>query len=318
MDPRYIELQKWLGKNIKGPFEMKPLAGDASFRRYFRVHGETQTWVAMDAPPPKETIVPFIQIAQRLHEGNICAPEILEASPEHGFMLLSDFGDKLLLDELNPTSVATLYPLAFSTLAKLQSCPTDNIPHFNEPLLRAELDLFTTWYLGEHLKLSLSPQDHALIHRTFDALVNEALSQPRVFVHRDFHSRNLLCTPNQQLGVLDFQDAVAGPITYDLVSLLRDCYITWPQTQVDEWVALFYKQYCHHLNIPFKQYQRWFDWMGLQRHIKVLGIFCRLNYRDHKPRYLDDLPRVLHYVLTVSDRYESLHEFNRWVKKLFG
>ena len=324
MDPRYIELQNWLGKNIKGDFKMKPLAGDASFRRYFRVHlsdpRHPQTLIAMDAPPSKEMVTPFVAIAKILQNAKIQAPAIVEANENEGFLLLSDFGDQLLLNQLNPDTADKLYRLAFADLSRIQHCqPTAwNIPTFNEQVMLDELNLFTEWYLKTHLALQLTPHDQQIIENTFNLLIASALEQPQIFVHRDFHSRNILCLSNENLGILDFQDAVMGPLTYDLVSLLRDCYIDWPPAQVTAWATLFYNDFCHRhylKNISLAQYLRWFDWVGLQRHIKVLGIFSRLNYRDHKANYLNDLPRVLNYVLTVAKNYSELTEFYNWLQE---
>lgn len=318
---RLAELQQWLKDEVGlGEFEITPASSDASFRRYFRVtsaHGESR--IVMDAPPDKEDVRPFVRIARQLFEIGLNVPEIIEENYAKGFLLLSDLGSTQFLEVLNEENVERLYGDALGALATLQACGpgTDELPFYDLKLLMEEMELFREWFLGAHLGIGLSASEQTLLDKSFTMLADSALEQPRVSVHRDYHSRNLMvCAHNP--GILDFQDAVFGPVTYDLVSLLRDCYIAWPRQQVERW-ALGYRDLALQHGIlrgaAEEQFLRWFDWMGVQRHLKAVGIFSRLNHRDGKPGYLEDIPRTLSYVIEVTGRYPELEALHRFVEQ---
>lgn len=309
-DLRLNQLHNWLQQQYQTiQFNLQPITNDASFRRYFRVTHNHQTMIVMDAPPTKENLAIFIAKAQIFHDLQISVPKILAQDLEQGFLLLNDLGNDLYMHILNQKNLTQLYDLAITTLINIQTYVPQNfdiIPHYDETLLMRELQLFPTWYL---VQKNLAINQDAL-DKIFKLLIDSALNQPQVLVHRDYHSRNLLLLPNHQLGVVDFQDAVFGPITYDLVSLLRDCYVPFPENVIENYKRQFYNLRLDQ-NIAYEEFTRWFDWMGLQRHLKVLGLFTRLAQRDQKPAYLQDLPRVLNYVRTISEKYRefaALHE----------
>ena len=314
MDNRLETLKDWVGQVLAlREYEVRPASADASFRRYFRVSGNGATYIVMDAPPDKEDMRPFIEIARRLHHLGLNVPEVLEQDLVHGYLLLTDLGQQMYLPQLNESTVERLYGDALGALVVLQAgifTEPGFLPEYDEALLRREMELFREWYLGRHLGLKLSRAQTATLDEVFTTLVRSALSQPRVWVHRDYHSRNLMVTPGNNPGILDFQDAVRGPATYDLVSLLRDCYIAWPLERIEEW-ALGYQTLALQSGLPVcedeVQFLCEFDFMGVQRHLKATGIFARLNQRDGKPAYLDDIPRTLGYVVGVSGRHPALH-----------
>ncbi len=317
MQTRQNALNNWL-KSILGDilFTVTPLAGDASFRRYFRLHTDGQTRVIMDAPPEKETLAPFIHIAELLATIGILTPTVYAVDHAQGFALLGDLGDQLLLGALNKNNVDQLYTLALKTLEQIQHAPlTDpSIPVFDTAFMLSELAVFHEWFLTAWLKIKLSADEKLVLDKTFQWLVNEIAQQPQVLIHRDYHSRNLLLV-GDNLGVIDFQDAMYGPITYDLVSLLRDCYIQWPADNITTWVSQFYQSIPASRQSSLNAFQRAFDLCGLQRHLKVLGVFCRLHLRDNKPTYLRDLPLTLHYVMTCLEKYEALQPLHRFMQQ---
>ena len=298
------------------------VSGDASFRRYYRLTGCRPSLVAVHAPPDKERNLEFTRVAALLRGAGVHAPQVLAFEPVQGFLLLEDLGDHLLRASLDDTSVDRLYGLALATLQQIQRAPVAAadwaLPPYSEALLRQEMALFPEWFLQQLLGITPTEAESALIAGACDALVASALSQPQVLVHRDYHSRNLMLLDDGSLGVIDFQDAVCGPVTYDLVSLLRDCYVSWPPEHVRGW-ALAYAAQATGLGIlpavPEQDFLRWFDLMGLQRHIKVLGIFARLWLRDGKPGYLRDLPLVMHYTLEVASAHPETGEFAEWFRK---
>ncbi len=347
-DPRREALQAWgrecleelLGRDI-GNNHLEVVSGDASFRRYFRMRlpaqiiqasalpGIADSYILVDAPPEKEDCQRFARVADALREAGLFAPVIHDVDYHLGFMLLQDFGDTLYLPGLLQTQVDNdsqradrFYAQAIDALLDLQAQGNpDNFPAYDQALLHTEITLFDDWFCQQFLGLQLDTSAWTLLERTYAFLEESALEQTIVCVHRDYHSRNLMVreeNENQPPGVVDFQDAVAGPYTYDLVSLLRDCYIVWPEPQVQQW-ALSYLEKAKSRGIVPDSYEaedflRDFDLMGLQRHLKVLGIFCRLYLRDGKPRYLEDLPRVMDYVLRVADKYSELQEFAQWFR----
>lgn len=310
-------LQNWARAQLNdAKVKITPLAGDASFRSYLRAVSQDQSFIIMNAPPDKEDVKPWINIARRLRNASLNAPEIFYQDLANGFILMSDLGDTTYLDVLNNDTVDELYRDAISALFGMQQrVKADDLPAYDEARLRAELNLFPEWFLGRHLGITPKASERMIIERMFEKLVASALEQPQAFVHRDYHSRNLMKRGWDNPGILDFQDAVRGPITYDLVSLLRDCYIEWPQEKVLVWINQYRDRLSKAGVIGDRElrFKRWFDWMGLQRHIKVLGIFARLYYRDGKSGYLKDLPRVLNYVLEVAGKNKELGPFAEWL-----
>jgi aminoglycoside/choline kinase family phosphotransferase len=312
-DPRLDLLRQWLEQGLGWhDVQLAPASADASFRRYFRVAGHGHpTVIAMDAPPDKEDVEPYLKVAGMLDEIGVNAPRVLARNAGDGFLLLTDLGSLTYLADLaaDPGRSVPLYRDAIRALARIQSGGArhaPNLPPYDERLLRFEMSLFTDWLLGRHLALGLSPAESAMLARAFDALVASALEQPKVFVHRDYHSRNLMVCPQANPGILDFQDAMHGPLTYDIVSLLRDCYVAWPQEQVVHW-ALDFRRGLLAEGLPAggdeAQFLRWFDLMGVQRHLKASGIFARLWHRDGKPGYLPDVPRTLGYIVSACSRH---------------
>jgi aminoglycoside/choline kinase family phosphotransferase len=311
MPHRIKQLKSWLASlpEMDG-FTLEPASGDASFRRYFRIAVAAKSYIAMDAPPDKEDTAPFIRIAESFETIGLHVPHIHARNLEQGFLLLEDFGSALYLGCLDASSADRLYGDALGALVTIQACgPTDGLPEYDRALLMQEMELFREWLLGRQLGLSLGAQEHAMLDRTFGWLAETALEQPRVCVHRDYHSRNLMLTQRHNPGILDFQDAVHGPVTYDLVSLLRDCYIDWPRQRVESW-AMGYFELALQSGVLHKEHEaeflRWFDLMGVQRHLKASGIFARLNRRDGKPGYLGDIPRTLKYILELQADYPEL------------
>ncbi|GIX31566.1 MAG: cell wall phosphotransferase [Porticoccaceae bacterium] len=294
-----------------------PLPGDAGFRRYFRL-ATRPSLIAVLAPPERAELAAFVAKGAALAAGGVRVPRLWAVDFRRGFLLLEDLGEEDLLTRLEREEPEPLYDLAEEALQRIQALSPDAgvFPPYDRAALVAELDLFPRWFLGRLLDLRLGEGEARLLGETFALLVREALSQPRVVVHRDFHSRNLLLDAEGRLGVVDYQDAVVGPVTYDLVSLWRDCYIRWPRELVWRRVERFFEGRLGRSagsGVSGELRRRWFDLMGLQRHLKVLGIFARLWLRDGKPRYLDDLPLVLRYVLEVSGEYPELGPFHRWL-----
>ena len=325
IDTRRQALYAWASayvithKNIQPQQQLTVVSGDASFRRYFRLHHANGSFIAVDAPPDKENSRPFVAIAQALFAHGVKVPEVIAADFDLGFMLLSDFGDVLLRPCLTDDSVDGLYRLAMTELVHLQSCsaPTEYaLPPYDHAKLMTEMALFKDWFVAQYLGLTLSDEEIALIDNTCQQIADAVGQQPVVFVHRDYHSRNLMVLPDGGMGVIDFQDAVTGAITYDLVSLLRDAYVEWPTAQVQAWVEDFRQllqangQITH---VNSEQFLQWFDWMGAQRHLKVVGIFARLSLRDGKHGYLNDIPLVFKYLLDEIKGYAVLQPFYQWV-----
>ena len=315
MPQRQQALQQWLTHSCKLPdFRLEALAGDASFRRYFRVLHPKGSYVAMDAPPDRENCLPFVAIAKALREIGLSTPEIIGCDLQQGFLLITDFGDRLYLKELNTENAEKLYENALDALSILQTCKTVDgwkIPPFTSEFMRQELELFKEWFLQRYLNLALNTQTEKKLSACFDFLAHAPAQQKQVFMHRDFHSANLMILPNNQVGVLDFQDAFIGPMTYDLVSLLRDCYIAWPENVVTKLVLQF-REKINLSSVGADEFLQQFDCMGMQRHLKALLTFSRKYCRDQNANYLQHIPRTLDYVVKVSSRYpecSALHEF---------
>lgn len=325
-DPRRDALIAWLARlPVRTEVEsLRPACADASFRRYFRIDAPGQpsgTLIAMDAPPDKEDVRPFVKVARLLADAGLHAPAIVAADVAQGFLLLTDLGTQTYLDVLNEDNADRLLRDAIAALVSWQRASrADVLPPYDETLLRRELDLFADWYVARHLRATLSERQRQVLAQQYRLLLDAALAQPRVYVHRDFMPRNLMLSdPNP--GVLDFQDAVYGPITYDIVSLTRDAFISWEEERVLDWTIRYWEA-ARRAGLPvdsdFAAFYRAFEWMGLQRHLKVLGIFARINYRDGKPQYLADAPRFVRYVRAVVERYNALAPLARLFDELHG
>ncbi len=322
IDARLEELKAWLVDSVGlYGFSIAPASADASFRRYFRVTVPGRSLIAMDAPPDKEDCHPFVKVARAFKRLGVNVPEILEEDYAKGFLLLSDLGTQLYLDVLNDENVDALYGDAMQAIIRLQhsSAPMNcDFAFYDHALLNREMALCSEWFFSRHMDL---PQDEVttfMLKNTYEFIIQSALEQPQFIVHRDYHSRNLMIAGDNNPGILDFQDALIGPATYDLVSLLKDCYVAWPRERVVAWVENFRlkAQATRAISlVDSRQFLRWFDWMGVQRHIKVLGIFARLNYRDGKSGYLKDLPRTLNYILEVTSLYPELTRLDKYLRE---
>jgi N-acetylmuramate 1-kinase len=320
-DSRLANLTQWVIEDLGfAGASIAPASVDASFRRYFRVTRDADSYIVMDAPPDKEDSGPFLKVARILGGLNLNVPIILARDMERGFLLLSDLGSRLYLDALaEEGAVDKLYADALRSLRGMQTADakhSQRLPPYDGALLTREMELLPEWFLERHLGFRIEAGERAMLDRLFGSLVDAAVSQPLCFVHRDYHSRNLLVTPENNPGILDFQDAVWGPVTYDLASLLKDCYIAWPPARVREWVREYRENLLEagfKLNATAAEFLRWFDLVGLQRHIKVLGIFARLFYRDGKSQYLNDLPRVLNYARDTAADYPETAAFAEFI-----
>jgi aminoglycoside/choline kinase family phosphotransferase len=321
-DVRLQHLKVWLDDQLPAlfaaqgwgaipPATLTAASSDASFRRYFRWEGEGRTFIVMDAPPPQENCKPFVDIAHLLAKSGINVPKIYAEDLTRGFLLLNDLGRKTYLDVINAENADALFADAFDALLAYQQLPMDaSLPSYDVALLRRELELFPEWYVRRHLGVEMSPAQLGMWQRVSDLLIDSALAQPKVLVHRDYMPRNLMRS-EQNPGVLDFQDAVYGPVTYDVTCLFKDAFLSWPEERVRGWL-LIYWQAAGKLGIPvqagFEDFLRASDLMGVQRHLKVIGIFARICHRDGKPRYLADVPRFLAYIDTVLARRPELAE----------
>jgi len=308
---RQQQLNLWLQSQFPGvTFTLAPASADASFRRYFRVTFEDgSTRIVMDAPPEHEDCRPFLHVARLFEDAGTHVPHVYAQDLEQGFLLLSDLGNTTYLQALTPQNARAMYGAATDALIKIQlASSADTLPPYDEALLRRELNLFPEWYIAKHLGITLSDKQQAKLEQVFARIVANNLSQPRVYVHRDYHSRNLMVTePNP--GIIDFQDAVYGPITYDLASLFKDAYIKWKEPEIIDWLIGYWEK-ARKAGLPvhadFGQFYWDYEWMGVQRHIKVLGIFARLCHRDGKDGYLKDMPLVMDYLRAASARYVDL------------
>lgn len=291
-----------------------PASSDASFRSYWRTSSAGQSWIVMDSPPAQDDPAPWLEIGARLSAAGLHVPQVRASDLQQGFLLIEDLGSQLYLPALTDATVDALYGDAMDALLRMQrDVDASGLPSYDYAFLQRELEIMPEWFLGLHLGLAPDAGERAILEAAFTTLVNSALEQPRCFVHRDYHSRNLLVVGDNNPGIIDFQGALHGPITYDLASLLRDCYIVWERERVEAWAEHYRRRLqaaqLIDATVDSARFLRWFDLIGLQRHIKVLGIFCRLHYRDGKHGYLDDLPRVYEYVTTVAMRYPELGAF---------
>ena len=313
---RQQRIESWLGQLWPGvSFSLAPASADASFRRYFRAtRGDGSTRIIMDAPPSHEDVKPWLHVQQLFHDAGVHVPEVEAQDLEQGFLLLSDLGNSTYLSVLNgedPASARPLYLDAIDALIRIQQASRPGqLPDYDRALLKRELDLFPEWYLGKHVKLALDDKLAKALENCFERIMVVNLAEPKVFVHRDYHSRNLMIVPQgQNPGIIDFQDAVYGPISYDLVSLLKDAYIAWDEEVLLDWLITYWER-ARKAGLPisadFASFHRDFEWMGVQRHVKVLGIFARLYHRDGKDGYLKDMPLVAHYLRKAVTRYDEL------------
>lgn len=318
MNQRLSQLIQWVSAQLQLTEKyvndnLSLLAGDASFRCYYRLAVADKSYVIMDSPPDLEPVMPFIHIDQSLAALGLQVTKIFAQNTKHGFLLLEDFGDELLFNILNQENVGKLYKLAIQQMVLMHGCQgiaNYQIGSYDNAMYSLEMARFVEWFLQQYLSITLTQQQVEMLDTIFQLLINSALEQPQVFVHRDFHSRNLLLLKEDKIGIIDFQDSVWGAITYDVVSLLRDCYIAWPDEQVKQ-SALYFKQLAwSELKlepIDDMQFLKWFDWMGLERHLKCLYIFARKYCRDGQTGYLSDIPRTMNYILAVSEQYKELH-----------
>lgn len=303
----------WLDGLGYSDYSLTAASEDASFRRYFRLQLDSQSWIVMDAPPEKESCDEFIDIATRIVGAGLNAPRIIHQNLQQGFLVLTDFGNTCYLQVLDEQSVGSLYGDAITVIGLMQDkIDADDLPLYDEALLRREMGLFKEWFLEKLLGIELNSEQLGIWQRSTDRLVRNALEQPQVFVHRDFHSRNLMQLDDNNPGIIDFQDAVKGPVTYDLVSLLRDCYVAWPEEQVECWTLGF----CKDTGFEPAKFMVWFNLMGLQRHLKAIGIFSRLHLRDGKPHFLADIPRTLGYVKSVCSKEAGMSEMLNLIGQL--
>ncbi len=322
-DLRLESLERWIAGLPGPPVErIVPASADASFRRYFRVHRAGGTQIAMDAPPERESLEAWLRVARILAATGVHVPPVLAVDAEQGFVLIGDLGRQHYLEALaGGADPEPLYADAIDALVRMQSgdaASAAELPSYDRELLQRELALFPEWFVARHLGLVTGADQRRVIAEAFDWLCEEALAQPVVLVHRDYHSRNLLVRPEGSPGIVDFQDAVRGPISYDLVSLLKDCYIVWPRKQMLGWLDRYRTQAGAaglNVGVDREEFLQWFDRIGLQRHLKVLGIFARLWHRDGKSGYLADLPRVLDYTLAVTGVVPQLAAFDAFLRR---
>lgn len=319
---RQENLKNWVAAQLGSEaFSIEPASSDASFRRYFRVSHSNNSLIVMDAPPNHEDCRPFIKVAGLLKSAQVHVPQILGQNLEQGFLLLSDLGNTTYLQALTKDTAHRLYLDAINALIKIQLASQPGIlPDYDETLLMRELNLFPEWYIKKELATDLNKTQSDSLQNIFNLLVQNNLSQPKVYVHRDYHSRNLMVTePNP--GILDFQDAVYGPITYDLMSLFKDAYISWEEERVLDWVIRYWEQ-AKRAGLPitadFGDFYRDFEWMGIQRHLKVIGIFSRLFHRDGKAVYLESIPLVMNYVRKTCERYTEFRALLKLLDALSG
>ena len=309
------KVKEWLSTTKYKDAKIEVASADASFRQYFRLTFENESFIVMDASREKESLKPFLHITKKLLNANVKAPNILEQDEEKGYLLIEDFGNVHYLNILDDKNFKDLYTLAMREIVKMQEIDSSDLPLYDKKFLRFEMDLMNEWFLQKYLKIELSKEKESELDKSLEIIENIVLEQPQnLFVHRDYHSRNLMLTPKKQIGIIDYQDAMSGALTYDLVSLLKDCYIEYNSQDVHE-LALKFRD-MKGLNIDDETFKKLFDFMGLQRHIKVLGVFSRLHIRDGKSNYLDDLPLTLKYVRNTAKKYDELNGFSEIIDTL--
>ncbi len=324
MDQRQEALYKWVVSHIDGNVAIGPLVGGegAGIRRYFHVRQGANTWVAVDAPPATEKLSEFVSLASILKTEGILVPDVIACDRSQGFILVTDFGNRTLLSVLHSNNVDRYYKTALETLIPIyqsKEARAVNSTRLGGALLRNELAQFSEWYLKRYCDIIIDPGLRKMLDKVFDALIENADAQEQVCCHRDYHSDNLMVLPDDRIGVIDFQDMMMGPITYDAVSLLRDCYVAWPDAQVDRWVGSFYSMLRESgflEGVSLDLFTRWFDWMGMQRHIKATATFAAKVERDGDERYLEFIPTTLLYLQKVSARYPEFSDFHAFVKEM--
>ena len=300
---QYLEATKYKNHNIE------VASADASFRKYYRIRSNEESLLLMDASLEKESLHPFLDVTQRLRQVGVQAPKVFEKSLENGYLIIEDFGDSHYLQNLNEYTFKELYSKAIDEIVKMQEADVKELPLYDKAFLRFEMDLMREWYLEKKLKKSLNEKQESILNNALEAIVSVVLSQPQsYFVHRDFHSRNIMLEKNGEIGVIDYQDAMSGAITYDLVSLLKDCYIEFEREEIEKLALAFKKR--KFIDVSDTLFLKWFDFMGMQRHIKVLGVFSRLHLRDGKDGYLKDIPLTLKYLLETAKRYDETKELH--------
>ncbi len=322
MSKRHQTLKTWithtLSRQFHHPvqsFEIQKIAGDASFRSYYRVIYQGYSFVVMDAPPEHEDCVPFINIATQWSSAGVRVPKLIAQNLDEGFLLLEDFGDQVFALGLTPKTADVRYQKALEELQKIQLLPVNQLPVYSSDLLMREMGLFREWFLSSWLQLELTDQEEKMLSQVELKLTQSAQQQPQVVVHRDFHSRNLMLLADGDIGVIDFQDAVIGAVTYDLVSLLRDSYVNWSEDLVIEWLTGFYESSSMCRQLSWLDFMRAFDWMGMQRQLKVCGIFVRLCQRDGKKAYLQDIPLTFRNLMQSASRYDEFKAFADWLSQ---
>jgi len=308
------QIKAWIDTLGYKNYEIEMVGGDASFRKYFRLILENKSYIIMDSTADKESLYPFIDISVRLLKAQVEVPRIIAQNLQEGYLLITDLGTRHLADVLSPMSVELLYMKGIHEILKIQEADTTNMDPYDQAFLMFEMSLMQDWYLSEHLHRKLDDSEQKILDEALDMIATEVLSQPQgVFVHRDFHSRNIMMESGRKLVIIDYQDAKVGALTYDLVSILKDVYVRFDPTKMEE-LALEFKQ-LKGIEVSDEQFIRWFDWTGLQRHIKILGIFARLDIRDGKPTYLDDIPLTLQYIDEVCSKYEELKPLGKLLKR---
>ena len=308
------KIKQWLNDLGYKDYKIEVLGGDASFRRYYRVIDGEKSYILMDSTANKEVLYPFIEISVRLLKVQVEVPRIISQNLEQGYLLLTDLGSRHLADILNEMSVELLYMKAIEEILKLQKADTTNLEPYDREFLMFEMNLMQEWYLEQHLGMTLTEDEQKMLDSTLELICNEVLSQPQdVFVHRDFHSRNIMMETGRKLVIIDYQDARRGALTYDLVSILKDVYVRFDPKQMEK-LALEFKM-LKGVKVSDEQFIRWFDFTGLQRHIKILGIFARLDIRDKKSRYLNDIPQTLQYIDEVCQKYDELKPLGEFLKR---
>lgn len=315
-DLRQQQLLTWINSTTSfSAHALTPVSGDASFRRYFRFQHDGADIIAVDAPPETEDTAQFLAVAKAYADAGLTVPKVYAADMLQGFYCLQDFGNRLLADDLSADTVSARYAQAWSLLPAVQSvCATAQapLPDYSAVMVARELEIFSEWLLEKHLALVLTADQQAMLKAAYQALADNFQAQPQVGVHRDFHSRNLMILDDNTLGIIDFQGAARGPVTYDLVSLLRDCYVEWPVAQVTQWMGAYHQQ--HLADVSWPTFQQWCDLTGIQRHLKAAGIFARLHHRDGKSHYLKDIPRTLQYVITAGNVHPQTRELASFVE----
>jgi len=309
------KIKEWLEGTKYSGGKLEVASADASFRQYFRLTLNDKNFIVMDASREKESLKPFIHITSKLLSSGVKAPNILESDEKNGFLLIEDFGNTHYLNILNEENFKDLYSLAIDEIVKMQRIDATDLQAYDREFLRFEMDLMNEWFLSKQLNLLLTEQEKDELDSALELIENEVLSQPQnIFVHRDYHSRNLMLTPEKSIGIIDYQDAMSGALTYDLVSLLKDCYIEFDPEDVNS-LALKFRDLTK-TDVDDETFLKWFDFMGLQRHIKVLGVFARLHIRDGKSNYLDDLPQTLKYVRDTAKKYEELDGLSKLLEDI--